>query len=119
MEEVIYFFDTYAIVEIVRDNQNFEQYAEEDVTLTVFNLAELYWVVLKDYGEEKADRVFEEYREGVVEIDDETVKEAMKFRRAHKKRDLSYADAIGYISIETNIAMSLPNWLQPVGLSWH
>ena len=32
-----------------------------------------------------------------MEIDDETLKEAMKFRKELKKRDVSYTDSIGYI----------------------
>ena len=32
----------------------------------------------------------------VVSIDDETLKNAIKFRKKHKKNNLSYTDCIGY-----------------------
>ena len=99
MEEpqVDYFFDTYAIIEILKQNPNYFLYSNELATLTIFNLAELYYSSLTDYGEEKADEIYLQYKQAVVEIDDETLKEAIKFRKEHKKKDLSYTDCIGYI----------------------
>lgn len=37
-----------------------------------------------------------------TDIDDEVLKEAVKFRKNNKKRDLSYADCIGYIYSKLN-----------------
>lgn len=99
-----YFFDSYAIIEIIKENQNYFSYTSEDTTLTIFNLAEIYWSALLDYTEEKANVIFETYKKAVVEIDDSTLKEAMKFRKEHKKQDLSYADCIGYMyAIHNNL----------------
>ena len=95
--EVAYFFDTYAIIELIEGNENYTKYAEQPATISVFNLAEVYWVVLNKLGQQQADLTYEEYRPAVVELDDDTLKEAVKFRRDHKKQDLSYADCIGYI----------------------
>src|SRR5688572_7357296 len=97
MQEVAYFFDTYALVEIVKANVKYEVYSGEKVTITLFNLVELYWSVLSDFGESKADDVFTQFRTSVVEIEDAVLKEAVKFRKEQKKRDLSYTDCIGYI----------------------
>lgn len=97
MEEVDYFFDTYAIVEITLQNERYRHYAEHDVTMTVFNLAELYWAVLNRFGKAKAKVVYEDYKDGVVELDDETIQEAVELRHTNKKKRLSYADCIGYI----------------------
>ena len=97
-----YFFDSYAIIEIIKENINYAPYKTEDAALTIFNLAEIYWSVLLDYGEEKADIIFETYKKALVKIDDETLKEAVKFRKEQKKQDLSYADCIGYIYSKRN-----------------
>lgn len=97
-----YFFDSYAIIEIIKKNNKYDIYAEEDIVLTLFNLAEVYWSVLLDEGEQKADEIFSKFRENVVEINDETLKEAIKFRKEHKKKDLSYTDCIGYIYAKRN-----------------
>ena len=96
-EEINYFFDTYAIVEILKENSNYNKFKDFDVTFTIFNLAELYWSVLNDYGENKANFIYERYKNSVVDIDDNTLKEAIKFRKEHKKKNLSYTDCIGYI----------------------
>ena len=92
-----YFFDTYALIEILKENANYKRFTTESVTMTIFNLAELYWSVLKDYGPTKADAVFNQYKPSVVDVDDETLKAAMQFKKTHKKIRLSYADCIGYV----------------------
>lgn len=92
-----YFFDSYAIIEIIKENPNYMPYLSEEAILTIFNLAEIYWSALLDYNEEKANTILNTYIKAVVEIDDDTLKEAIKFRKEHKKQDLSYTDCIGYI----------------------
>lgn len=96
-EPVSYFFDTYAIIEILKQNPSYASYQQQDVAITIFNLAELYAIVLREYGETQANTVYVQYKKSVVEIDDETLKEAVKFRKSMNKRQLSYADCIGYI----------------------
>ena len=93
-----YFWDTYAIIELENGNPKYLEYSNYPAILTIFNLAEVYWVILNQFGEEKADEIFEDYRPAVVEIDDETLKQAIKFRKkVYKNKKISYADAIGYI----------------------
>lgn len=97
-----YFFDSYAIIGIVKENPKYVPYSEEDVVLSLFNMAEVYWSVLNDFGEAKAEEIYTKFRNNVVEIDDETLKEAVKFRKEYKKQDLSYTDCIGYIYAKRN-----------------
>jgi predicted nucleic acid-binding protein len=58
---------------------------------------ELHYSILRLYGEEKAERAFAFFREFCVEIDEEVIKEANRFRLKNYKRELSYVDCIGYI----------------------
>ena len=102
MGELKYFFDSYAIIEIIKENTKYSPYLSEEAVLTIFNLAEIYWSALLDYNEEKADVIFETYKKAVVEINDEILKEAIKFRKEYKKQDLSYTDCIGYIYAKRN-----------------
>lgn len=97
-----YFFDSYAIIEILKENPKYSAFIPEIAILTIFNLAEIYWSALLDYNEAKANVIFETYKKAVVEIDDETLKEAIKFRKEHKKQDLSYTDCTGYIYAKRN-----------------
>jgi len=93
-----YFWDSYAIAEFLAGNRNYAGFSEEPVTITIFNLAEIYWIFIREYGEEKADELYEEYKPCVVQIEDDTLKEAIKFRNeVYKNKKISYADAIGYI----------------------
>lgn len=92
-----YFFDSYAIIEILSGNSNYITYLNERVVLTVFNLVEIYWFALHEYTEKESQTIYEKYRTSVAEMTDEILKEAVKFRKKYKKRDLSYADCIGYM----------------------
>ena len=95
--ETVYFFDAYAIIEILEENPAYEKYKDKKTTITIFNLVEIYWSCLDNFNEQELNKIYSAYKEAVVEIDDETLKEAIKFRKELKKKDLSYADAIGYI----------------------
>lgn len=93
-----YFWDTYAIIEFINGNPKFARFSEESVTITIFNIAEIFWIALREYDEEKANRIFEDYKSAVINVNDETLKEAIKFRKkVYKNKKISYADAIGYI----------------------
>lgn len=97
-----YFFDTYAIVETLKENPAYALYINENVIITIFNLAEIYWSALNYYGEEKAQEIFLRFRKGVVNLNDETLIEAIKFRKENKAKNLSYTDCIGYIYAKRN-----------------
>ena len=98
-----YFWDTYAIIEFIHGNPNFAKFINEPVVITIFNLTEIFWTALNEYEEEKANKIYEHYKKCVIKIDDETIKEAIKFRKkVYKKSKISYANAIGYISALKN-----------------
>ena len=92
-----YFFDTYAVIEIVSGNPSYAKFITEIPTITIFNLAEIYWSAINNLNEEKAEEIYKKYSQCVENISDNVLKEAIKFRKEHKKRNLSYADCVGYI----------------------
>ena len=91
-----YFFDSYAVIELLKGNPSYTRYSQEPFILSLFNLVEVYWNALHELGEQEADALFERLRDCVVELSDDVLKEAIRFRKKNKKRDLSYADCIGY-----------------------
>ena len=92
-----YFLDTYAIIEFLRGNELLEQYFnQEGLRTSIFNIAELYYKILSDFGEQKADEKTLPFLSILEEPKPLTIKKAMKFRLANKKKGLSYADCIGY-----------------------
>lgn len=99
-----YFFDSYAIVELVKGNPNFARYAQEEVVLTIFNLVEIYWSALNKLGEVAAEEIYNQYKPSVVDINDDVLKSAIKFRKQHKSKNLSYTDCIGYcLALQNNL----------------
>lgn len=94
---VNYFFDTYALIELTKNNPNYAAFLEEPVTTTRFNLAELFYIILAELGAGRAKAEFQKFRDFEAEVPDGILFEAMKFRLANKKKGFSYADAIGYI----------------------
>ena len=94
---VRYFFDSYAVIEMIDGNPNYAKYAQMPIVITLFNLAEIYSFCLREYGESRCNKTFAFLKPCVVEVDDETLKQAMKFRNKEKSKRLSYADCIGYI----------------------
>ena len=102
-EKQKYFFDSYAVIEILKENPKYFRFRDEPIILSIQNLAEIYWhCLITAELESDADNVFSKFRKCVVEIDDETLKEAIRFRKENKKQDLSYTDCIGYIYAKRN-----------------
>ena len=92
-----YFFDTYAILEIVSGNKSYDKYIDESIVLTKLNIFELFHNALKDLNEEKADNLMKKYYPLVVDYDKNVIEEASRFKLQYKKRNLSMTDCIGYI----------------------
>lgn len=93
-----YFFDSYALYElIIYDNDNYKIYGE-DVTIvtTKMNLMEFHYGLLLKYGKELADKYFAELSQFCVDIEDNIIILANEFRVSMKKRKLSYIDCLGY-----------------------
>ncbi|WP_460025047.1 PIN domain-containing protein [Infirmifilum sp. SLHALR2] len=49
-----YYADTYALIEILRGNPAYEKYAEEELITSEFNLLELAYALVRDYGVDRA-----------------------------------------------------------------
>lgn len=48
-----YFFDSYAIIELIEQNPNYMLYADEPLVMTIFNIVEVMNCFLKEYDEIK------------------------------------------------------------------
>jgi len=98
MGRLSYFIDTYAMIEYLSGNKRYSKYFGYELYTSKLNLMELYFLVLREHGEDVAERSYTTFRVFETSFDDEDVKEAMKMRLRFKARQtqLSYADAIGY-----------------------
>ncbi|MBU0466400.1 MAG: PIN domain-containing protein [Nanoarchaeota archaeon] len=91
----MYFFDTYALIEVIRGNPNYEKYVGAKVITSVFNLAELNYNLKKEKSKEFSDWITKKYWDFVVDVGFDDLVEAMDLKTKH--RNLSIPDAIGYV----------------------
>jgi uncharacterized protein len=92
-----YYFDTYALVEIIKDNAGYHQYAEEDIVTSNLNLGELYQALLKDFGDRTAQKWLAIFRDFSLSVELDTIIKAVKFRLKNKEKSLSFVDCISYV----------------------
>ena len=98
MEIKTFFFDTYALYEIIEGNKNYRSYIKNvAIVTTKLNLMELYYGLLVNYNEKTANDLYDKFLSYYTSIDDNSIKKAMIFRALNKKKDLSYIDCVGYI----------------------
>ena len=91
------FFDSYALMEIIKGNENYKKYLKEIPITTKLNLMEVYYYLLREENEQKAEFYYNFYLSSCISIPDNVIKKAMKFKLKFKNRRLSYADCIGYV----------------------
>lgn len=97
MVEIKKCLDTYALVEIYLGNEKFAEYLNVDFIINDLTLAEFYGVLLKEYGLEEAELWLKKLERYSIQVDKETLIEAIKFRYEHKKQNISFFDSVGYI----------------------
>lgn len=97
MNDETYFFDTYAIIEILKGNPAYQKYRNCNPLVSVFNLVELHLHITREFGEETADAILEDYLKCVVNFKAEDIKETTKMKIEYAKRKLSIPDSIGYL----------------------
>ena len=94
-EENAYFFDTYALIEIIKGNFNFKKYIDCLIITTIFNIAELNYNLKKEMNVNLADQYTKDYFDFVVEVNLEDIKKAMDLKKQHKY--MSIPDCIGFM----------------------
>jgi len=93
----IYFFDSYAIMEIIKGNPNYEKYIDKNIILIKENIFEIYFSILRQIGEDVADEILREYYPNVVDFDEHVIREAAVLKNKYYKQNISITDCIGYI----------------------
>ncbi len=92
----MYFFDTYALIEIIKENKTYIPFADEIVYTSIMNLAELYYAIIRMHSPEIANQWIVKFNLQLLEIDQDIVKKAMIFRFNNKNKKMSMVDCIGY-----------------------
>ncbi len=93
----VFFFDSYAVIEVLNGNLNYKRYIDSGILLTKLNLFEVYYGILREVGEAAAEDFIKGYYPCVTDFDQEVISYASKFRLKFRKRNLSMTDCIGYV----------------------
>lgn len=96
MTEQTFVYDTYALIEILRKNPNYEPYTEHNVIINDFIYAEYCYSLVKD-SINNLEEYTEELISSIIHVDLKTIEEAMKFRYEHKHKKLSTTDCVSYL----------------------
>ena len=90
-------FDTYAILEIIGGNKNYDPYLDSEIIINDFIFAELCYNLIKEKGLEKSGWLIEKYSKFIMKINPRTIMNAMLFRFESRKKDVSMTDSIRYM----------------------
>jgi len=92
-----YFFDTYAIIELIKLNSNYSRFDGLKIVTSVMNLGELCNLFIKAKGRKHADEFFEACNFEFLEISPKIMVEAVRFRYENRKGNVSLTDSVGYV----------------------
>ena len=94
------FADTYALIELLKGNPNYEDYSQAYLVATEFNIFELTYALFRDFGRDEAAKVVSLTRGkiDIVPTEDSDYLSASEFRKSANKtgKKLSLIDALGY-----------------------
>lgn len=91
-----YFFDSYAIIELLRGNPQYLPYGEKAVTITFLNLMEVVHSVVMEFGEKKGKEIYEKFQGDVQGVDWPIILQMTQLKQKLHRRNVSYADCLGY-----------------------
>jgi predicted nucleic acid-binding protein len=98
-----YFFDSYALFEIIFGNENYAKKTNNiGIITTKLNLLELHYHILLRQGEDAAEQAYAVFQDTTIELDDSDIKAASRFKAVNRKLKFSYADCLGYVIAKRN-----------------
>lgn len=92
----IYLADTYALIELIGGNRDYQPYLDATLLTTKLNLAELYYHLLREYNAKTADHYLDLYSRITIEVSITSIRNGMALKLKHKHERLSYTDCIAY-----------------------
>jgi len=88
MTDEIFLFDTYALIEILNKNANYESYVNKDIVINEFIYAEFCYKLLLD-NVSRAKDYLGWISKAVIVPDLNVIEKAMVFRKRYKKKKMS------------------------------
>ena len=91
-----YFFDTSVLIEMIKGTPAFAELSEEEITTSILNLAELHYLLLRDFNKRTADYWRRKLEDAAFPVDSNLCFAAMELRLKHRARKLSFIDCLSY-----------------------
>lgn len=102
MKETGYFLDSYAIIEILKSNPNYEKFSEITPFSSRINLIEVAYHLLGSFPKEQAIKTLNSIKMNILEIQESDVSKIAIFRKENSKKKFSYIDCTGYVLAKEN-----------------
>ncbi len=96
MTEIL-FFDSYALVEMLRGNPAYSKFHSVRPVVTKLNLFEVCYTLLREALVNDAEEFLGDYAQFVVDFDNRLILESAALRLKLKRRNVSMTDCIGYV----------------------
>ncbi|MBW2970389.1 PIN domain-containing protein [Candidatus Woesearchaeota archaeon] len=97
MVDKVYFFDSYAIIELIRGNPNYVPYGECRMATTALNLIEVHYILLREHDLKTADAFLKALTKTAIPFE-QFISRANTMKLQLNKRNISAADCVGYIT---------------------
>ena len=92
----MYFFDSHALIELLKGTGSFRRYFDEPVITSSLSLGEAYYYFLKTGFGAQFLQLIAGHKIECVSVEKQDVLRAVRFRQANWKKKLSLSDRAGY-----------------------
>lgn len=92
----MFFFDSYAIIELLEGNTSYSKYSGEQLITSSLNLAEVYYYYLKLRKGPDFLRCIQAGKIEIIPVNLDDSLSAMRFKHDHRSQKFSFVDCIGY-----------------------
>ncbi|MBI2044556.1 PIN domain-containing protein [Candidatus Pacearchaeota archaeon] len=96
MGVIAYFLDSYALIEIIKENKNYKKFQDAINFTSLMNLLEIHYIISKNFGSKKADEIVNKFKEMLIGFNIQDIEEASRFRIKNIQKKFSYIDCLGY-----------------------
>ena len=93
----MYFFDTYALIEVFRGNPEYVNYNDFPLKVSQLNVGEFYIYLIRTKGLQEARSTVMAASFDIQDMTTDVTIAAADFKIVHKKKKLSWADCVGYV----------------------
>ena len=97
VSKMTYFFDTYAIIELIGGSSSYKKFEEFRIVTSVLNIGEIYAIFLRNDGKGRADKWFEDCSFDLLEFTPDDIVKATYFRYINRQKNISITDSVGYV----------------------